>query len=184
MADGFEEIEAVTIIDVLRRAGVEVAVASLDEDSLDVEGAHNISLVADTTLDELDPDFTASAAALVLPGGMRAMETFKADARILEMIRSFHARGKIVAAVCASPVVLHAAYILKGKSAVCHPSVRAQLTDTTIPDKRVARDNNIITATGAGTTMEFALKIVEALTGAATAAELAAKMQFNYMLNG
>ena len=177
LADGFEEIEAVTIIDVLRRAGVEVAVAALDGDSLDVEGAHNICVVADMTFDELDPAFTASADALVLPGGMKAMEAFKADERIMGMVRSFHARGKIVAAVCASPVVLHAAGVLKGKNAVCHPSVRAQLADISIPDKRVVRDNNIITATGAGTTMEFALKIVEALTTKETAAELAAKMQ-------
>jgi len=177
MADGFEEIEAVTVIDVLRRAGVEVRVAALDPDSLDVEGAHNICVVADMTLDELDPGFTANADALVLPGGMRAMEAFKADERIVAMVRAFHARGKIVAAVCASPVVLHAAGILKGKSAVCHPNVRSQLSDIAQPARRVVRDSNIITATGAGTTMEFALKIVEALTDSATAADLAAKMQ-------
>jgi len=177
LADGFEEIEAVTIIDVLRRAGVEVCVAALDADSLDVEGAHNICVVADMTFDDIDPGFAATADALVLPGGMGAMEAFKADERVIAMVRAFHARGKIVAAVCASPVVLHAAGILKGRSAVCHPSVHPQLSDIAQPARRVVRDSNIITATGAGATMEFALKIAEALTDADTAASLAAKMQ-------
>jgi len=177
LADGFEEIEAVTIIDVLRRAGVEVEVAALDEDSLDVEGAHNICVVADTTLGELDAAETAAAAALVLPGGMRAMEAFRDDERVGAMIRSFAARGALVAAVCASPVALHAAGVLKGKKAVCHPGVRERLAGVNLCDQRVVRDGNIITATGAGTTMEFALKIVETLAGAATASELAAKMQ-------
>ena len=178
LADGVEEIEAVTIVDVLRRAGVEVETAALDEDSLDIEGAHGIGLVADATLDECD---AATADAIILPGGMKGMLAFKADERIRSIIKDFNAKGKLVAALCAAPIVLADVGILKGRKAVCFPSERGDLVSGGAVYQEGAgavRDGNIITGSGAGTAMEFALKVVEALTSADAANSLAEKMLF------
>ena len=176
LADGFEEIEAVTIINVLRRAGVEV----VSFGTRVVTGARGISVCADAGLDGLNAGIAARLPdAIVLPGGMKAMESFKSDARLLALIREFHAAGKIVAAICASPAALESAGILEGKHVVCHPDVVGLFPPARLrAGVRVLRDGNVITGIGAGASAEFALLLVATLLGEEAAADVAAKMRF------
>lgn len=161
LADGFEEIEAVTIIDVLRRGEVVVTTASLG--ARRVTGSHQITLEADALLEGVAVE---NFDALVLPGGPAA-KTLREDARAQAAIQRAAAAGKLVAAVCAAPTALEAAGVLAGKRATAYPgnplpSAR-QVEDT------VVEDGNVITSRGPGTTMAFALKLVERLSGAEVA---------------
>ena len=172
LAPGFEEIEAVTIIDVLRRAGVEVRVAALGHGP--VTGAHGITLATNCGLGEVDAD---GLAMLVLPGGQPGTTNLKADARVLELVRRLDASGRHVAAICAAPSVLAAAGVLEGRSATSHPSVRDQLAGAkVVGSPRVVRAGRVLTSQGVGTALEFALELVAELRGAARARELAAAM--------
>ncbi|MCI0634823.1 MAG: DJ-1/PfpI family protein, partial [Actinobacteria bacterium] len=116
LAEGFEEIEAVVIIDVLRRAGVEVCVAGLAPGP--VTGAHGITLATDRALSDVD---AAALAMIVLPGGMPGTTNLRKDARILDLVRALESSGRRVAAICAAPTVLAAAGVLAGRSATSHP---------------------------------------------------------------
>jgi 4-methyl-5(b-hydroxyethyl)-thiazole monophosphate biosynthesis len=161
LADGFEEIEAVTIIDVLRRGEVKVTTASLG--GKQVRGAHDIVVESDALLDAVQVE---SFDALVLPGGPAA-KTLREDARALDAIKRAAASGKLVAAVCAAPTALEAAGVLKGKRATAYPG--SQLPSATFVEESVVEDGNVVTSRGPGTTMAFALKLVERLSGAAIA---------------
>lgn len=161
LAEGFEEIEAVTIIDVLRRGEVKVTTASLG--GKQVRGSHDIALESDALLDAVQVE---SFDALVLPGGPAA-KTLREDARAQDVIKRAAAAGKLVAAVCASPTALEAAGVLKGKRATAYPG--SQLPSATFVEERVVEDGNVVTSRGPGTTMAFALKLVERLSGAAVA---------------
>lgn len=172
LAEGFEEIEAVTIIDVLRRAELDVTVAGLK--GREVRGSHAIALVADAELGDLDFD---SFDVLVLPGGMPGTRNLAADERILGLVRHLHERGKRTAAICAAPLVLHAAGVIRGIEVTSHPSVRKELVDAFVrTDARVVRSGAITTSQGAGTAMEFALALVNDLCGPDTATRLAQAM--------
>lgn len=174
LAPGFEEIEAVTIVDVLRRAGLEVVVAGLAAGP--VRGSHGIELTPDVELAHVDG---ASFALLVLPGGMPGTRHLAADERVLALVRSFHARGARVAAICAAPLVLQAAGIVRGVAVTAHPSVRAELVDARVQDApNVVRSGNVTTSQGAGTALEFALALVADVCGAARADELARALVF------
>jgi protein deglycase len=161
LAEGFEEIEAVTIIDVLRRAEVEVTSASLS--GKQVRGSHAIVVESDVLLDAVQVE---SFDALVLPGGPAA-KTLREDARAQDAIKRAAAAGKLVAAVCAAPTALETAGVLKGKRATAYPG--SQLPSATFVEERVVEDGNIVTSRGPGTTMAFALKLVERLRGVAAA---------------
>ncbi len=164
LANGVEETEAITIIDVLRRGGVDVTSLSMDESGMDVEGAHKIGLVADGIWDDGD---VASADMIVLPGGTAGMLALKADRRVLDALRAFNRAGKFIGALCAAPVVLQEAGVLTGRKAVCYPGLETQLPDAVFqPGCNVVRDGNIITGTGPATAMEFALAVLETLEGA------------------
>ncbi len=164
LANGVEETEAITLIDVLRRGGVEVTSLSMDEFGMDVEGAHKIGLVAD---DIWDDDDVASADMIVLPGGMVGMRSLKADRRVLEALRFFNQAGKFIGALCAAPIVLQEAGVLTGRKVVCYPGMETQLQDAVfLPECNVVRDGNIITGTGPATAMEFALAVLDMLEGA------------------
>lgn len=172
LAEGFEEIEAVTVIDVLRRAGLDVVVAGLKPGV--VRGSHGIDVVPDV---ELGANDATAVDVLVLPGGMPGTRHLAADARVVELARRLHASGKPTAAICAAPVVLHAAGIARGIEVTSHPSVRDELTGALVRgDRRVVRAGSVTTSQGAGTAMEFALALVEDLCGAEKAAELARAM--------
>lgn len=161
LADGFEEIEAVTIIDVLRRGNVAVTTASLA--GKHVRGSHDISIESDTLFERIAIE---NFDALVLPGGPAA-KTLREDARAQDAIKRAAAAGKLVAAVCAAPTALETAGVLKGRRATAYPG--SQLPSATFVEERVVEDGNIVTSRGPGTTMAFALKLVERLRGAAAA---------------
>ena len=163
LANGVEEIEAITLIDVLRRGGVEVIGVSMDELGLDVEGSHKIGLVADELWDD---DDVASADMILLPGGGGGMRLLMIDERLLKALRVFNAEGKFIGAVCAAPAVLQAAGVLHGRKAVCYPGMENYIKDAKFQSGcHVVRDGNLITGTGPGTTMEFALAVLEMLVG-------------------
>ncbi len=172
LAEGFEEIEAVTVIDVLRRAGVEVVVAGLRPGP--VTGSHGIAVAADAGLDDVDPD---GFDMIALPGGMPGTTNLMEDERVLAAVRALHARGRPTAAVCAAPMVLARAGVVGGVAVTSHPSVRDRLGDADVrAEPRVVRSGSVITSQGPGTSLEFALALVEELVGAAKAGELARAM--------
>ena len=173
LAEGFEEIEAVAVIDVLRRAGLEVVTASLDAET-SVTGAHGIAVAADAPLASLDP---GSFDAVVLPGGMPGTLHLMEDERVLAAVRCLHGAGKTPAAICAAPMVLAAAGVVDGVPVTSHPSVRGKLGGAEVREApRVVRSGNVFTSQGPGTAIEFALALVEELVGAERARELAAAL--------
>jgi len=161
LAEGFEEIEAVNVIDILRRAEVEVVAAGLKEGL--VEGSHKIRLLPDTSLDKIHPrDFDV----LILPGGYPGFVNLGNDERILNMAREMDRAGKYVAAICGAPSVLIKAGVLQGREATSSPSGKAQVEACAkFSEDRVVVDRNLITSRSPGTAMEFALKLVEVLAG-------------------
>ncbi len=173
LADGCEEIEAITIVDVLRRGGVEVTTAALKAETL-VRGAHGIDFHADTTLAEADAsafDLTAC------PGGMGCMRALRDTPAAREALRSAAGARRFVAAVCASPVALGAAGLLAGRRFCCYPGMEGQISGGTyVADAVTVRDGNVITGTGPATALPFALALLEALAGKETSGSVAAAM--------
>jgi len=161
LANGFEEIEAVNVIDILRRGDVDVVTAGLKEGL--VEGSHKIKMLPDTTLDKIDYlDFDG----LILPGGAPGFVNLGNDERILNMAREMDRAGKVVAAICAAPSVLIKAGVLQGRRATVSPSGKAQVEAcASFSEDRVVVDGNLITSRSPGTALEFALKLVEVLAG-------------------
>jgi 4-methyl-5(b-hydroxyethyl)-thiazole monophosphate biosynthesis len=167
LAEGFEELEAVTIIDILRRAGIEVVVASLAGGS--VTGSHGIRPLA--ALAEQDFDMIA------LPGGRPGAEHLKKDARIAEIVRRLHAKGRPVAAICAAPMVLAAAGILDGRRATSFPGFLDDAARSTVVDDAVVVDRGVITSRGPGTALDFALTLVEELAGPAVRRSIESRLE-------
>ncbi len=171
LAEGFEEIEAVTLIDVLRRAGIAVTTASLAGKR--VRGSHDITLESDALLSQLAmADFDA----LVLPGGPAA-RTLREAPQVLGLIREAARLGKLLGAICAAPTALEAAGVLAGKRATAYPG--SALPSAHRVDERVVEDGNIVTSCGPATTMEFALTLVERLAGPGVARETAERLLFD-----
>ncbi|TDY53046.1 4-methyl-5(b-hydroxyethyl)-thiazole monophosphate biosynthesis [Aminivibrio pyruvatiphilus] len=172
LAEGFEEIEAVTPIDVLRRAGVDVTVASVGGPV--VKGARGILLEADKTLDECaDKDYDM----IVLPGGMPGAVNLAGSAVLAGMLRRHREKDLPLAAICAAPaVVLNPLGLLGENRVACHPSVREKLGDTNRTEERICVGKKLVTAAGPGVAMEFALALVELLQGREKAEELAKAM--------
>ena len=160
LADGFEELEAVAVIDVLRRAGIETVSAGLHKGP--VSSARQIKMIPDTVIDTIrSDDFDM----LVLPGGMPGSENLDADARVRDLIRDFNSKGKMTGAICAAPYVFANAGILDGKHATSYPSFKGKLGSAVYEEKTVVEDGNILTSRGPGTALCFALAIVERLAG-------------------
>ena len=147
-ADGFEEIEAFTAVDTLRRAGLNVQIVSVTPDEI-VMGAHDVSLLCDINFENCD---FFDADLLLLPGGMPGAATLDKHEGLRKLLLDFAAKGKPIAAICAAPMVLGKLGLLKGRKATCYPSFEV-------------RDGNIITGMGPGAAMEFALAIVDLLVG-------------------
>ena len=167
LADGFEEVEAITPIDFLRRAGVEVTVAGVT--SRDVTGGHGIRVNTDITVDELIGDFDA----VVIPGGAVGAQNISENAEAMRLIlRQFDAK-RLVAAICASPgVVLGANGLLGDREFTCYPGFEKHATSGRFREDRVVEDESLITSRGPGTAAEFALAIIARLAGPQSAAEL------------
>lgn len=160
LADGCEEIEAVTIIDLLRRADIEVVTAGLNTGT--VKASRGVQLVPDVTLDEaLQSDYDM----VVLPGGMPGAAKLKADARIIELLQKTAAAGHYTAAICAAPMVLAEAGVLKGKQATSYPGFLNASPGVSLSTAAVVQDGKVLTSRGPGTAMEFALALVEVLAG-------------------
>lgn len=168
LADGFEEIEAVTVIDVLRRAEVEVKTVSVS-DNKEVTGAHGITVKADALLGAFD---NAEADMLMLPGGMPGTKNLENSRELKEVIKTFMENGKYVAAICAAPSILGKMGLLNGVKAVCFPGFEQYLSGAKLGSDIVVQDGNIITSKGPGTAIYFALKLVELLKGNEAAEEL------------
>lgn len=172
LAPGFEEIEAVTIIDVLRRAGLVVRVAGLG--ARRVTGSHGITLEADCLLEEV---VASELAMLVLPGGMPGTANLAADERILALVRELEASGRKVGAICAAPLVLERAGVLAGREVTAYPAVRDKLASARVlAEPAVVASGPLLTSQGVGTALEFALALVADLAGPARARELASAM--------
>lgn len=158
LADGLEEVEAITIIDLLRRAGVEVTTAALKGEV--AEGAHGVTIGADMTLDKA---LTAEYDMIVLPGGGVGAQNLEADPRIGPALKKQVAAGKFACAICAAPVVLEHAGLLEGKKATCYPGF--ELSSATNTGAPVEVDGKVVTGRGPGTAMDFTLALIEQLEG-------------------
>lgn len=171
LAPGFEEIEAVTIIDVLRRAGVTVVVAGTEPGP--IRGSHGITITPDTTVERVDADALDMVA---LPGGMPGTLNLRESPGVRALLVRLAAQGRYTTAICAAPMVLAAAGLLAGKRATSHPSVREQITGAAYREEAVVEDGTVVTSRGAGTAMAFALRLVRLLTDDATAERLRTAM--------
>jgi len=160
LADGFEELEAVAIIDVLRRAEIEIVSAGLHEGP--VSSARNVTVIPDTVIDTIKSD---DFDMLVLPGGIPGSDNLNADERVRDLIRDFNNKGKITGAICAAPYVLANAGILDGKRATSYPSFKGRLGSAIYEEKTVVEDGNVLTSRGPGTALCFGLAIVEKFAG-------------------
>ncbi|MGH8671598.1 MAG: DJ-1 family glyoxalase III [Burkholderiales bacterium] len=174
LAQGCEELEAVTIIDVLRRGGIEVTTTALDKK--EVRGSRATVLVADTLLDDA---LAGAYDMVVLPGGMPGSANLKNDTRILALLKKMAGDNKYVAAICAAPMVLAEAGVLAGKHATGYPGCleNLKLKDVTLENRPVVKDGKVITSQGPGTAMDFALELVETLAGRVKRDEVEAALQ-------
>lgn len=160
LADGFEEIEALTPVDLLRRAGVKVTLVGVTGKT--VTGAHGISVVTDVAIEEAAAQ-NEHIDMIVLPGGLPGADNLRKSAIVGEFISRAHRSGAYIAAICAAPRILGELGLLEGKRAVCYPGFEKYLRGAKITESRVVRDGNIITGIGMGAATEFSLALVEAL---------------------
>ena len=168
LADGFEEIETVTPIDLLRRAGVEVTTASLGTD-IHVKGRSQLVMHADTTLAKLQEP--GGFDCLFLPGGP-GVQAMRANLQVQALVKAYAAADKWLVAICAAPVILGDAGLLQGKNYTAHHSVAQELQQI-LAAERVVRDGKLITSRGAGTSIDFGLALVEHLVSAAKSKDIA-----------
>lgn len=168
LADGFEETEAITIIDVLRRADLNVFTVSISG-TLKVTGAHNITVEADQLYDEADYNHSSM---IVLPGGMPGTTNLMNHEGLTGQLIKFYEEKKIIAAICAAPMILGSLGFLQGKKAVCYPGFESTLTGATVLQSPFVVDDNIITGRGVGTALDFSLEIVRILKGGLLADQL------------
>ncbi|HKJ42499.1 MAG TPA: DJ-1 family glyoxalase III [Sunxiuqinia sp.] len=172
LANGFEEIEAITIIDVLRRAKLNVTTISIS-DNRNVVGSHQIPVMADKLFTEVD---YSTIDVIVLPGGRTGAENLDQHEGLRNQIIQFHHDKKLLGAICAAPLVFGHLNILKGEKAVCYPGFESELHGAEILELPTVRSGNVITGRGAGVAMKFALKLIEELISKQKADDLAKAM--------
>lgn len=161
LANGFEEIEALATVDILRRAQLTVETISIS-DKKSVTGAHNLSVIADKTFQEAN---FSDVGLLVLPGGMPGAKNLNEHEELKQLISQFNEEGKLIAAICAAPMVLGGLGLLKDRRATCYPGFETELTGAKATGESVVTDGNIITGKGPGLVFEFALRLVEKMAG-------------------
>ncbi|WMJ79456.1 DJ-1/PfpI family protein [Clostridium sp. MB40-C1] len=171
LADGFEEIEALTVVDVLRRANIQCDMCSLRE--IYVKGAHNINVECDKIISDVDVE---NYDGLVLPGGMPGSTNLKNSSEVINLVKEFNKKSKIVSAICAAPIVLGEANIIQEKRVTSYPGFNEELKEGIYCEDVVVEDNNIITSRGPATAIYFALKLVERLVGKDVAYKLREEM--------
>lgn len=173
LAEGFEEIEALTVVDVLRRAEVKCDMCSLEGEY--VLGAHDINVKADVCISNIDiHDYDA----IVLPGGMPGANNLKNNLRVLEAVKDFYSYGRLVAAICAAPIVLKEAGILEGKAVTSYPAFKDALGNCIYKEDKVVADMNLLTSRGPATALNFAYEILRKLGEEEKASELEKAMLY------
>ncbi|MET1247383.1 MULTISPECIES: DJ-1 family glyoxalase III [Sporolactobacillus] len=178
LAEGFEETEAVTAIDVLRRGGVEVVLCSLAK-SLLVEGSRNIVVKADRSINS---DGLLDFDGIYLPGGVKGATTLRDDERAQKLIRAYKENGKLVAAICAAPIALERAGVLKGETATSNPDFRDHIKDAAYSEDPVVVSGKIITSRAAGTTLPIGLEILRQLGLEQEAKKVSHDMLFDFLM--
>ena len=174
LPEGFEELEAVAPIDLLRRAGCQVTLAALGP-GIHVTGRNALTLHADLPLASLPTDATTFDC-LLLPGGP-GVALLRASPSVRELVARHHAAGALLAAICAAPAVLHDAGLLAGRRYTAHPSVAGELPDI-LADQRTVLDGRLLTSSGAGTAIDFGLALVSALVSPEKSTEIATAIRF------
>ncbi len=174
LADGFEEIEALTVVDLLRRAGIEINTISI-MGKKSVTGSHKITVEADLLFEEADFSDTDM---LILPGGMPGTTNLDNYAPLKDQINKFNDSGKYLAAICAAPTVYGKMGLLKGKKACCYPGRENDLLGADVQMTETALDGNFLTSRGMGTAIPFGLAIIEVFDGSEAAKEMAAKIVY------
>ena len=160
LAPGFEEIETITVVDILRRAGARVTLAGTEDGP--IKGSRGVFVVADQRLGEvLDNDFDL----VMLPGGQPGVTHLQQNADLIQLLQNMDRQEKHIAAICAAPLVLRDAGVMQSLETTSHPSIREQLTVSRYSDERVVVDGRLVTSRSPGTAMEFAFKLVEILFG-------------------
>ena len=172
LANGFEEIEALAPLDLLRRAGVEVTTVGVGGEM--IRGSHGIVVQADMP-DTMYMD--ANPEMIILPGGMPGSKNLDESRIVDAAVQTAARKGAYIAAICAAPFILGKRGLLAGKEAICYPGFEDQLTGAKISAEKVVRDGKFITAAGMGVAVDFGLKLVEVLKGAQTAADLRKTIQ-------
>jgi len=153
LAEGFEEIEAIAVIDVLRRANIKVDVVGIEDEI--VAGRNGVKILCDKIITDVKPD---DYDGIVLPGGNPGYKNLENSQQVINLIKAYNSRGKLIAAICASPTILEKIGVLEGKKATCYPTLKDKLKNYV--DEKVVVDKNVITSQGPGTAIEFALEIV------------------------
>jgi 4-methyl-5(b-hydroxyethyl)-thiazole monophosphate biosynthesis len=174
LADGFEEIEALTVVDLLRRAEIGTETVSVMGRPF-VTGAHGVEVAADRLFEDADYD---ACELIVLPGGVPGATNLDAHDGLREKILSFHRQGKPLAAICAAPLVLGHAGILAGKKATCYPGFEEELRGAEVLSDVVVSDSGVITSRGPATAMPFALALIELLKGKRVSGKIAEGLLF------
>jgi protein deglycase len=169
LAEGFEELEAVGLIDLFRRAGYEVTVFSVTGRK-PVKGGHGIVIEADALWDR---NIASRADILVLPGGGAGVNNLAAVPEVLDLIRTFHMKGKYIAAICAGPFLLEKAGVLSGARITIFPTWKDRILSAAVLDQPVVVDGKIMTGQGAGAVIPFGLRVIEEISGKAEADKLA-----------
>jgi 4-methyl-5(b-hydroxyethyl)-thiazole monophosphate biosynthesis len=176
LAEGFEEIEGLTVVDLLRRAGIEITTVSVTGD-IHVMGSHQIIVVADALFDEIE---YSEADMLVLPGGMPGTKNLEEHEGLDRLLRDFASRDKKLAAICAAPRVLGSKGLLMGKKATCYPGNEELLLGAQVTNTAVVKDGNITTSKGMGTAIDFSLSLITTLKGSEEASRIAQAIQYSH----
>lgn len=173
-ATGYEEIEALTVVDLLRRAEIEVKMVSVTGDR-QVTGSHGIGVQMDALLEEIDFE---TMEMLVLPGGMPGTLGLEACKPLMEQVKAFHRAGKPIAAICAAPTIFGHLGLLEGQPACCYPGMEGELKGAIVTKEPVAKGDKVITSRGMGTAIAFGLAILEQFQGSEAAQGMAEKIVY------
>lgn len=162
LADGFEEVEALTTVDYLRRQGIIVDMVSITDENK-VKGAHDIVVLADRVLEDLGEFHQYDG--VIIPGGIPGATNLRDNSKVIEVVKEIYSNGKLAAAICAGPIVLERAGILRDKKVTSYPGFSGDLKDSIYDEEDVVIDGNIITARGPALAVDFAIEIIRYLLG-------------------
>lgn len=171
---GFEEIEALTVVDLLRRAGIDAVCVAIDNEK-QVTGSHDITVAMDAGIDELDFD---SLDIIVCPGGMPGTRKLEACTKLTGKIKEFYDNGKLIAAICAAPMIFGHMGLVDGRRACIYPGMEAELQGAEVVFDKVVKSDHVITSRGMGTAIAFGLEIVASLMDSETAKALGEKIVY------